>query len=265
MAFLRPAKLLAELGPGDFIELSVLELEVHGRARVVSVEPCPPIESGAGRVVTGTFSSQSCDVRLLRLDRLVEPIEVTGNHPIFSEDRHDFIPAYELAPGERLRGRNGSSVVESVTKKQGRWEVFNLEIERDHRYYVSDCLVLVHNANGILDGSYDDVVGDGMLTESERNEIQDIANKYDTRIDVVGSRAAGEGNNIETNFPVGHDEVTERSDIDFKIDNTHPAVDDLIADLKAVGNGAGTAGRFWSYVLEETRAPAIRFTPFSSP
>jgi len=64
------------------------------------------------------------------------------------------------------------------------------------------------------------------LTEGERAEIQRIANRYNTIIDVVGSRAAGTARNIDTDFPVGKG-VGSRSDIDFRIDASHPMLDVL--------------------------------------
>jgi hypothetical protein len=149
MAFLRPAKLLEGLGAGDFMELSVLELEIRGRARVLAVEPCPTVEEGIGRVVTGAFSGQSCDIRLVKVHGLAAPMEITGNHPVFSEDRLGFVRANELRPGERLRTRDGVAVVESVSHDPGRWDVFNLEVESAHQYYVTERHVLVHNANGV--------------------------------------------------------------------------------------------------------------------
>ena len=43
----------------------------------------------------------------------------------------------------------------------------------------------------------------GTLTAAEEAEIQAIANRYNTTIDVVGSRAAGQGRNIASDLPVG--------------------------------------------------------------
>lgn len=40
------------------------------------------------------------------------------------------------------------------------------------------------------------------LTADEAAEIQTIANKYRTTIDVVGSRAAGQGRNVQTMLPM---------------------------------------------------------------
>jgi hypothetical protein len=150
MAFLRPAKLFENLGPGDFIQLEVMELKLRGPARILSIEPCPEIEEGLGRVVTGAINSQSLDVRLLKLRGLDEPIHITGNHPVYCEDWLEFVIAAALRPGDRLRTREGVAVVESITAEPGRWDIFNLEVESAHQYYVSERHVLVHNGNGIF-------------------------------------------------------------------------------------------------------------------
>ena len=75
---------------------------------------------------------------------------------------------------------------------------------------------------------------------------------------VVALRVRDE--NIETNLPVGKGWGT-RSDIDFRIDTTHPQLDQLISDLKKVGNGAGSAGMRWSTTERATKPPCIRFAP----
>jgi hypothetical protein len=109
------------------------------------------------------------------------------------------------------------------------------------------------------------------ITASEAAEIQAIANKYNTTIDVVGSRAAGNGRNIDTNLPVGKQirgGPPTRSDIDFRIDAAHPKAADIIRDLQGVGNGAGTAGSKWTTNPttpggRPTEPPLIRFNPKS--
>ena len=152
LSFLRPLSVVEGLSAGDTMDIKVLELAVRGRARVLAVEACPPIEEGLGNVVTGAFRSVSVDVYLLKLQGLDAPIEVTGNHPIFSEDQRDFMPTSHLRRGERLRTRDGVAIVESVEHKYGPWNVFNLEIAGAHRYYVTERHVLVHNGNGVADG-----------------------------------------------------------------------------------------------------------------
>jgi hypothetical protein len=100
---------------------------------------------GVGQVITGTFRHLHDGVRLLKLQGLPQPVEVTGKHPIFSEDRQDFVRVQDLNVGERLRTRSGVTVVESIADKPGEWQVFNLEIGVVHRYYVSALDVLAHN------------------------------------------------------------------------------------------------------------------------
>jgi hypothetical protein len=166
ISFLRRASTVEGLGAGDFVQISLMEVKVVGQARVLAVEPCPPIEEGRGRVVTGTIRSHSVDVRLLKLRGLETPIEVTGNHPVFSEDRPGFHLVSELNPGERLRTRDGVAIVESVSHMTGYWEVFNLEVGDVHQYYVTERHVLVHNLNGgednvpLGDGPADPAAGD---------------------------------------------------------------------------------------------------------
>ena len=57
----------------------------------------------------------------------------------------------------------------------------------------------------------------GTLTADEREALQKIADKHQAQIDVVGSRAAGKGRNINSKLPVGKGAGT-RSDIDVKLD-----------------------------------------------
>jgi RHS repeat-associated protein len=102
--------------------------------------------------------------------------------------------------------------------------------------------------------------GTGSLTPAEHAQIQAIANKFNTVIDVVGSRAAGLGRNVNTTLPRGRGPGT-RSDIDFRIDSSHPNVDALINDLKGVGGGVGSASTRHSTTTRLTVPPLIRFTP----
>jgi hypothetical protein len=132
------------------IFLALHELAAVGPAEVVRVEPCPPIEPGAGRLVTGTFSHHSGEVLDITVDGLSEPIGCTGAHPFWSEDRQDFIPARELVPGETLRTESGTlRQITRITPRRGPpVPVFNLEVDAEHVYYVSVDGVLVHNAYG---------------------------------------------------------------------------------------------------------------------
>lgn len=60
-------------------------------------------------------------------------------------------------------------------------------------------------------------MNDGALTEAEQESLQQIADLFQTTIEVVGSRGAGKGRHIDTDFPFGKGAGT-RSDIDVRID-----------------------------------------------
>jgi hypothetical protein len=100
----------------------------------------------------------------------------------------------------------------------------------------------------------------GTLTAAEAAEIQAIAKKYNTTIDVVGSRAAGEGRGLGTNLPVGKGKGT-RSDIDLRIDTSHPDAAKIIEECNKVGNGAGNASMKHGTDHRPTYPPFIRITP----
>lgn len=80
----------------------------------------------------------------------------------------------------------------------------------------------------------------GTLTQAERESLQNVADEFQTDIDVVGSRGAGQGRNIETDLPVGKEAPTgTRSDIDIRYDgqleiNTRGRLTDA---LKNIGDG----------------------------
>ena len=149
MELLQPPGWIARNGAaaGRWIDLSLPELGVSGMAQVLGIGPCPPIESGYGRVVLGTFTSVSSDVYELKLAGQDEAIGVTYGHPIWSLDRGDWIAAGALRPGERLATAAGEAVVEDVIAQPAERRVYNLSVEGDRRYLVGDVGVLVHNVN----------------------------------------------------------------------------------------------------------------------
>ena len=103
-----------------WIFLTLHELEAVGPAEIVGVGPCPELETGEGRLVTGTFSHQSGEVFDITVDGLAEPIGCTGAHPFGSDDRHAFIPARDLRPGETLRTESGTlRQITRITPRRG--------------------------------------------------------------------------------------------------------------------------------------------------
>jgi len=146
---LRPADWLEweEAGVGEDVDLDLEELGASGPARVLSIEPCPPIQPGdGGRVVTGTFAHASANVVDLYVEGLSEPVGVTANHLFWSADREDFVAAGLLRVGERLSGFDGEPRVAKVAPRSGAERVYNLEVEGEHAYYVGERGLLVHNS-----------------------------------------------------------------------------------------------------------------------
>ena len=151
LAFLRSRSWLAGKVVGDELPLSLPEMGLEGTAWITAVEPCPPIEpdDGTGRpVVTGTMRHLAANVLDLAVEGLDELIGVTTTHPIWSEDRHDFIPAAELTVGERLRSLDGTPArIVRITPHRGPpVPVYNLEVDAQHVYRVGQTGLLVHNA-----------------------------------------------------------------------------------------------------------------------
>ena len=72
---------------------------------------------------------------------------VCYNHFFWSEDRQKVIEASELKPGETLRTADGklTSIV-SITPRANAETVYNLEVNREHVYYVGANGILVHNS-----------------------------------------------------------------------------------------------------------------------
>ncbi|MFN7768587.1 MAG: polymorphic toxin-type HINT domain-containing protein, partial [Planctomycetaceae bacterium] len=124
------------------------ELGAVGPAEVLAIEPCPPLASGPGRTVTGTFAHAAANVLDLEIEGLDTPLGCTANHPFWSADRQDFVPAGSLTIGEHLRTESGTlRQVTRITPRRGPpVAVFNLEVDAEHVYFVSTAGVLVHNA-----------------------------------------------------------------------------------------------------------------------
>jgi hypothetical protein len=98
----------------------------------------------------------------------------------------------------------------------------------------------VRGLRGVFRGR-PEVIPPGTLSASEIAETQQIASKYNTKIDVVGSRASGAGRGVDDpTLPVGKGPGT-RSDIDFRYDTLHPNARKIQAELNEVSNGAGNA------------------------
>ena len=132
---------------GDIVRLSMPEMGAEGEFEVISIEGSA-IEAGGSGVVTGCFRFSRGVICDLRIEGESEVIGVTGLHPIWSEDRQDWIPAGELRVGERLQRVDGGTAVLMESHLRPQVEpVFNIEVEGDHCYRVGKQGVLVHNTS----------------------------------------------------------------------------------------------------------------------
>jgi hypothetical protein len=146
---LLPPEWLAAQGSklGGQVYVSVPECGIDGEATVLRIGPCPEIPDLDGRVVTSVFRHASTELLDLHLTGLAEPISVTANHPFGSEDRQDFVRADSLEAGEQLLQFDGSTIeVDLIILRSGRHAVYNLQVNVDHVFHVTDSGVLAHNA-----------------------------------------------------------------------------------------------------------------------
>lgn len=142
---------------GTTIHLDLKEMGASGLARVVNIGRAPPLAKGSGQIVTGTFSHSAGNVINLYVDGLDEPIGTTDNHPFWSEDRQAFVPAGELKTGEHLLTEDGRKLlVTHSVKRRVDVAVFNLEVNVEHVYFVTQQGVLVHNS---YNATRDDILG----------------------------------------------------------------------------------------------------------
>jgi len=87
---------------GDRVRLELRELDVDGLFQVMAIKACPEIAAGPGRVVTAVFSASRGAVWNLGIAGESAPIGVTEQHPFWSLDRNDWVPAGKLRRGERM-------------------------------------------------------------------------------------------------------------------------------------------------------------------
>jgi hypothetical protein len=132
---------------GATINLQMPEMGIAGTAKVVAIEPCPefsPPKPGS-RPVIGKFVTTNAKVIELSIEGLDEHIGTTASHPFWSLDRKGWVAAGDLKPGEKLRTQDGSATVKSVVPRPGTETVYNIEVHKDHTFFVSEAKLWVHN------------------------------------------------------------------------------------------------------------------------
>jgi len=98
------------------------------------------------------------------------------------------------------------------------------------------------------------------LSPKEIADTELIVTELETEVHVAGSRSAGRGRDIGTDLPEGKGPGTQ-SDIDFRIDTSHPQIDILTSRLQSVGNSVGSAGTRWGFNQRPSFPPYFRITP----
>jgi len=123
--------------------------------------------------VNGRFIHRAANVVDLLISGEEEPIGTTDNHPFWSEDRQEYVPAGELRVGENLRTVNGSQTyVQSIRPRGPPEDVYNLEVEGAHTYHVGTTGVLVHNSCGNAGGKTSSIHRIGKEGEEAANIVK---------------------------------------------------------------------------------------------
>lgn len=153
LTVLRPLWWIEETGAtlGATVDLGMQELGISGMARVLKIGPCD-VDSrdnpDGSQIVTGTIKHRNAEVWDLVFNYdTSKPLGVTANHPIFSDDRNDWVAAGELRINEKVQTLDGTASLTSKSQRPGRHTVYNLEVHRHHTYYVSQFGILAHNSN----------------------------------------------------------------------------------------------------------------------
>jgi prophage maintenance system killer protein len=145
---------------GGTIALSMPEMGIEGEAKVLAINPCKADsrkEAPGYRTVTGKFAHENAIVLDLCFNHNPnELLGVTSNHPLWSETRHGWIGAGDLAIGELVKTKDGVAQLTMRSQRPGRHKVYNLEVHKDHTYYVSNLGILAHNSCVL--SSADDII-----------------------------------------------------------------------------------------------------------
>lgn len=133
---------------GLTVDIDLPEMGAVGTAMVSAIQPCPPVKSSAGQVVTATFAHPPTrQVLDVVFEGESDAIGVTDNHLFWSEDRQAFVAIGQMESGERVVTFHGDTKrIESRLPRPGPQLVYNLEVYGEHVYFVGQQGLLVHNA-----------------------------------------------------------------------------------------------------------------------
>ncbi len=151
----RPNTWLEEHGVDQIGKRSLLseqEINLWGVAEVIDIYPntldtrlLPEIRSGDFilRPISGFFSHQTQQVEQLFFSESKKPLSVTHNHPLYSLDRHAFVPAGMIRIGERLKTMQGEvRLLRRVVEEKRYQAVYNIEVWRGSNLLIGENLIL---------------------------------------------------------------------------------------------------------------------------
>lgn len=239
---------LHELLSNRQIDLDLPEMGASGPAVVTRILPCPKIEADDGtdrRLITGTFRHTAGNVIDLHVDGLDGPIGTTDNHPFCSEDRRAFVPAGELAVGERLRQADGTTTqVAAITPRSVEEAVYNLEVDIDHVYFVGASGVLVHNSYfGFGTREFGNLIHRRVFPDF----LKDAFPNTNFRLRLNRGQTGIDGDVLGGNLPFRHVELKPNSDSGFR------TFQNQLAGWKRNGEIKGPVGLFYYNAAGEIR------------
>lgn len=132
---------------GSTIFIDLPEHGVSADFTVTTILPCPTPNPGDGYLVTTKFIHENAEILDLRIEGSADVIGTTASHPFWSEDRQQFVTAGDLRVGENLLLADDTTRrLESLSRRENRETVYNIEVDGKHVFYVGNDGVLVHNS-----------------------------------------------------------------------------------------------------------------------
>jgi RHS repeat-associated protein len=84
---------------------------------------------------------------IYELSAAKEKVLVTAEHPFYVEGK-GWVTVKDLKPNDKLRTSTGEQVkVDTVKMMDKKIEVYNIEVDGNHNYFVTSSFILVHNKN----------------------------------------------------------------------------------------------------------------------
>jgi hypothetical protein len=160
---------------GDVLNVEIHDLGLEGIGRILEISSFNYDSQNnptGSNLVIGTIRHRNATLLDLEFEHLTDSklLGVTATHPIFSEDRGRFIPAGELNFGEQIRTLVGTVTLTSKIARCGVYDVYNLEVHREHVFLVTQFGILTHNA----------ILGCSPTAEKLLNVVKTEAKNVDT-------------------------------------------------------------------------------------